>query len=266
MGEWIEREVVITVKAYPVPSSTYQETSCTAAISREDGWLRLYPLRFRDLPRERQFRKYQLVKLRMAKHAHDTRPESYRPDESSLAPGRILGTEGRWAERKEWILPTASPSMCAIQGEQRRSGRSLGVFRPGTVRDLDIIPVEAEWSGRQRAKMAQLWFDDLKGRRRIEKIPYVFKYRYVCLEARCKGHTQTVIDWELMQLFRRLRDRGLSQREVERAIREKYLNQICGPARDTYFFVGNHSRYRRSFMVLGVFWPPKTGRTLFDES
>jgi hypothetical protein len=265
MPEWIERVVLITVKAYPLPSLTYRETSCTAAISSEDGWLRLYPIRFRQLPREKQFSKYQLVTLCMARHARDTRPESYRPDEESFALGKVLGTENGWAERKRWVLPTARNSMCEIQRRQQETGESLGVFRPRSVQELLVEWTRPDWQGRQRAAAAQLWFDDLRGKSRIRRVPLIVRYRYRCETSGCRGHKQRIVDWELGRLYWRLQSKGSSRRLIEEKIRQKYLGQLCGPKRDTYFFVGNHSAHRRSFMVLGVFWPPRMGRTLFNE-
>lgn len=263
---WIEREVLIAVKAYPEPSSTYKETCCTAAISKEDGWLRLYPIQFRQLPSKRQFRKYQLVRLRMARHQRDRRPESFRPDQDSLLPGRVLGTHNAWAERQQWVMPTLSRSMCEIRAKQEAHQTSLGVFKPREVVALKIKDVGSEWSGRQRAKVSQLWFDDLRGATRIEKIPFAFSYRYLCDEEGCKGHSQKIVDWELMQLYRRLRTRRMSPDAIIKKIRQKYLEELCGPAKDTHFFVGNHSRYRKSFMVLGVFWPPKSPPSLFPQA
>ncbi len=82
--EWVEREALITVKAYPNPSAKYHETVCVAAITKEEGWIRLYPVQFRSLPEEQRFKKYQRVRLRIAKHERDARPESYRLDENSI--------------------------------------------------------------------------------------------------------------------------------------------------------------------------------------
>ena len=265
MPEWIEREVLITVKAYPEPSVKYKETCCTAGISKEDGWLRLYPVRFRHLPRSRQFTKYQIVKLRMTPHPQDGRPESYRPDEESFQPGRVIGPEHGWAERRQWVLPTASTSMCEIQARQRENGISLGVFKPRVVKNLIITPTSAEWSGRRKAAVSQLWFDDLRGKNRIEKIPFEFKYRYFCEDTGCRGHNQRIIDWELGELCRRLKKERLASDGIKEKIRKRYIDTLCGTKRETYFFVGNHSRYRKSFMVLGVFWPSRREAGLFPE-
>jgi len=32
---------------------------------------------------------------------------------------------------------------------------------------------------------------------------------------------------------------------------------MCSDKKDTHFFVGNMQRFRKNFMVLGVFYPPK---------
>ena len=42
-------------------------------------------------------------------------------------------------------------------------------------------------------------------------------------------------------------------------ILQKFLGEMCDQRKDTIFFVGNHHRYPESFMVLGVFWPPRMG-------
>ena len=35
--DWIDREMLVAVKAYPNPSTKYIETVCVAGITREDG-------------------------------------------------------------------------------------------------------------------------------------------------------------------------------------------------------------------------------------
>ena len=47
---------------------------------------------------------------------------------------------------------------------------------------------------------------------------------------------------------------------MRRLLRDKFLDQLCGEDRDTYFFVGNQFRHPRGFLVLGVFWPPSGSR------
>jgi hypothetical protein len=252
-SEWIEREALVTVKAYPNPSEKYFETVCVAAVTREEGWIRLYPVSFRSLPENRRFKKYQRVHLRMQKHPRDRRPESYRLDEDSIQLGDVVGTKDKWRERWRWIRPTLGLTMCAMQ----RSGmQSLGCIKPREVDRMVFEEADPTWSGRKQSAIDQLaLFDPVE--KKLEKIPYVFKYSYRCEEPDCRGHTQSVIDWELMELYRKVAPHVSGREQLEAKIREKYIDELCGPDKDTYFFVGNHSRFPNTFMVLGVFWPPK---------
>ena len=258
-AEWLQREVLITVKAYPNPSAKHFETVCVAAITQEEGWVRLYPVNFRSLPEERQFKKYQLVRLRMRKHDRDRRPESFRPDEHSIELLNVIEPRGDWRERWRWIRPTVGPSMCELRKEQRRTGKSLACIKPRAVDALLVDDAEADWSDKKKTLMQQIpLFDPVDTK--LEKIPFVFRYKYRCEDAKCPGHEQSIIDWELMELYRRVRRQNLSSDELIAKIREKYADELCGPAKDTHFFVGNHSQYPSSFMILGVFWPPKTSQ------
>jgi hypothetical protein len=70
----------------------------------------------------------------------------------------------------------------------------------------------------------------------------------------CNGHTQSIIDWEIAQAFRTWR---YDETERLEKIREHWLDKLCGTGRDTFFFAGNQHLHPGSFLVLGVFWPPK---------
>ena len=77
--------VLITVKTYPIPSSTYDELVCTAGVTETGEFIRLYPINFRDLPFSQQFKKYQWIEISAEKHTgRDVRKESYRPDSESI--------------------------------------------------------------------------------------------------------------------------------------------------------------------------------------
>jgi hypothetical protein len=262
-GEWLEREALVTVKAYPNPSAKHFETVCVAAITAEEGWVRLYPVGFRSLPEAQRFEKYQRIRVRMKKHERDPRPESYRPDERSIELLDKVGTQHGWRERWRWIRPTIGPTMCHLQRLQKAHHRSLGCIKPRDVDRVIIKEADAEWAGRKRAVLDQfVLFDPIETK--LEKIPFEFRYRYRCEEPDCHGHTQLIIDWELMELYRKLRSRQATQEEISAKIRERYLGKLCGQNKDTHFFVGNHSLYPSTFMVLGVFWPPKRAqRDLF---
>jgi hypothetical protein len=248
----LRRKVLVTVKAYPNPSKKYQETVCVAGVTKEQGWIRLYPLSFRHLPRGLQFKKYQIVRLRMRKHEGDSRPESYRPDQQSLQVAEFISAGKDWNERKAWLLPTARVSMCEILALQKEQGVSLGMFKPKEICDLVIEKADREWSD----IIYQLSLFECP-ERPLEKIPFRFKYRYVCDAPHCNGHEQSIVDWEACELYRRLKQSEGSEHSLKNKMQQKWVDELWGADKDSYLFLGNQRIHQRSFLVLGVFWPPK---------
>jgi hypothetical protein len=120
--------VRILVKAFPQPSKAHEETVCCAGIS-EDGTelLRLFPIRFRRLPKEHQFERFDLVQMTATK-ASDPRPESYRVDEASI---RLLERDTLSDEAKVRLWqPFIAPSLKELYADNRATNRSLGIFKP----------------------------------------------------------------------------------------------------------------------------------------
>lgn len=64
-GPWQTIEVLITVKAYPNPSRSQSEAACIVGVRRDGGFVRLYPVPFRSLEDEQQFKKYQWIRVRV---------------------------------------------------------------------------------------------------------------------------------------------------------------------------------------------------------
>ncbi len=189
--DWTSTRILITVKTYPNPSWSFKETVCVAGITEEGRWIRVYPVKFRDLPYEKRFKKYDIVQVSIRKDIHDIRPESYRPDPDSLQIIGNLSSRGGWADRKSWVLPTVSASMCEIQRLQRENEKTLGMFKPRAVNDFVAEDDDAEWPRKKMGILQQLELFD-KPKTTLEKIPYVFKYSYVCSDPACPGHNQTI--------------------------------------------------------------------------
>ena len=51
---------------YPHPSEAHQELVCTAGITEDLEWVRLYPIDYRYRPKEQQFHKYQWIEIALA--------------------------------------------------------------------------------------------------------------------------------------------------------------------------------------------------------
>lgn len=255
--EYRRIELLVTVKSYPLLSNRYGEAVCVAGIrtdTPEPEWVRLFPVQFRDLPFARRFKKYQVVALDATKHSTDQRPETVRPDRDTLRPGAMIDTKDGWQRRRELVDPLLIESMCKLKSLQAKHGTSLGAFRPGEVLDLIIEDGVGEWAENKAALAAQPTLD-FQTKVELEKIPLSFKYRYRCSTAGCKGHTQSMIDWEIAQSYRAWRE-NYDESTLREKLREKFLDTMCAPSKDTIFFAGNQHLRPKGFMVLGVFWPP----------
>jgi hypothetical protein len=81
-----KKKILITVKTYPVSSKKYDELVCTAGITEDGKWIRLYPVEFRKLPYASQYKKYDLIEAKVEKRTKDFRKESFNPPVSQNTP------------------------------------------------------------------------------------------------------------------------------------------------------------------------------------
>jgi len=247
--------ILIIVKTYPVPSMRYRELVCTAGVREDGSFIRLYPIDYRYRPYAEWYQKYQWIELNVERNEKDPRPESYRPFPGTEIKciGQPLPTTDHWAERKRCVLAQGTQILCHLQ-ELPQQSRSLGIIRPRTVKDLIAEPVESEWTPKQNEMFKQL---DLFGPNRgpLEKIPYRFVYVFQCEHPRCKGHRMMIEDWEVGELFRKMRDQHDDRTAVQKVI-DRFLGTICAENIDTHFFVGTVLEHN-TWIVLGTFWPTK---------
>ena len=263
----VSATVVVLVKAAPVLTRNLDETMCVAG-ARLDGdwaeWIRLHPVPFRDLVTEARFAKYQEMEVDLLRPKTDRRPETWTPVAGSIRLGARLGTERSWAERRDLVSKLYHADMCDLvevnRGGSGKGTPSLAVVRPAeppefiiSERDADQL---AEWRRRaEGAKSRISLFDDPEtSKPDFEVVPWRFRYRYRCARKDCGSHTQTIVDWEAVALWRRVRHR----QEWQELMRAKFEQEMWQGKAAT-LFVGNQEQYPTSFLVLGVFWPPDTG-------
>jgi hypothetical protein len=166
----MERErVLITVKTYPELSRKYGETVCTAGLRQDGTWIRIYPVPFRRLGEEEQYKKFDWVECRFVRNESDPRPESHYPtDAKAMVRIDHLGTEDNWRRRRELVLRKALvyTRMDELIAGAKANTLSLAVFKPARV--IDFLFEEAEerdWSQarvdemRQRANQGELFPD-----------------------------------------------------------------------------------------------------------
>ena len=63
-------------------------------------------------------------------------------------------------------------------------------------------------------------------------------------------------DWELGVLYLKEVDRLGEEQSAAESVKNKFFDVLCAPDKDTQFFMGTVFPYN-TWIVLGVFWPPK---------
>ena len=151
---WQQMRVLITVKAAPNPSETYGETVCVAGIRLDfdaPGWVRLYPINFRELDSPHTFKKYDIVSLRAKPARGDFRTESWRPDITSV---HTVDHLKPWTRRRVEVEPYVDASMCAVREavHANSAAPSLAAVRPDRVLGIDLKP-HPGWSPEDQRKI-----------------------------------------------------------------------------------------------------------------
>lgn len=252
-------KVLITVKTAPIPSQKYDELVCTAGVTEAGDFIRLYPVNFRDLPYDQQYRKYQWILVNAEKHkGRDTRKESYRPDCETLQPfGEPIPTKhGDWSDRARYALAKKAESLEELVVRQAADKTSLGIFKPKKIHDLIVKTADAEWKAEFKAELrqARIWETRANTLEPPRKMPFKLQYRFDCDDAKCRGHQMMIEDWEVSALYWNLIDKGATPQEAVDGVKKKFLDQMCGPNKDTHFFVGTVLAHG-TWVVIGVFWP-----------
>lgn len=264
MPEWIKKRVLIAVRTYPVPSAKSIEAFCTAGITDDSQWIRLFPVPYRLMDEEKRFTKWQWIDVKLLK-AQDGRSESYKINPDSILIGDGIGTEDSWRARRTILKPLLSPSMCHLQRERNEHGApTLGVFRPHTIKRLLIEPAAPEWTADQLAILKQDTLFQKAPAHTLEKIPFDFRYEFRCADQDCNGHTMLCTDWEMGEAWRRWRHQYGDGWEPP--FRNRFEREMIDKF-DTHFFVGTVHQFPSSWIIVGLFYPPRPlMKDLFDQT
>lgn len=246
---------LVTVKTYPTPSIKYTETVCTGGVTEDRRWIRLYPVPFRYWHRTQQYRLYDWVELAARKRppGKDKRKESYEPAGDLKVVGHV-GTEHNWQARRQIVLPLASGSIEALLDAYDREWESLGIIKPAQITDVEVQLDDTDWSPQHRALFRQmrLFGPQVKS---LERPHHRFYYCFRCNDSRCdRPHRMQILDWGLSYLYLK------TWRKEGEAAAVRKTKDMCwhmvAEDKDSYFYVGTIYP-KRSFTVLGVFYPKK---------
>ncbi|MEL6232022.1 MAG: hypothetical protein AAFR24_19120, partial [Cyanobacteria bacterium J06627_3] len=141
----------------------------------------------------------------------------------------------------------------------RDSGNSIGLIKPTMVKRCYWKNDDREWAPKQQAVLDQ---EDLLAigdkLSDLEKIPYKFYYEFLEEDGTC--HNYSIIDWEILQLYRNCRNRSklltLKEKEEEAVekVNQKLEEKACKC--DLNFILGSLKNHSKTFLIIGLFYPP----------
>lgn len=254
---WKRKRILVTVKANPEKSKRHGPICCTAGITEDGEWIRIYPVSWGVFSR-RKINRYSWIEAEVQPASEKLkRKESHKIRESTIrVVDRSLSDSADWKARNRVILPLLNRSIEDLRELFERERVSLGLVKPKTVlefyktMDLDeMIEKAIATKSTQRT---------LEGETVPELRPYehIFKYKWSCNDPRCNGHDMTCEDWELFAAVHNWQGRYGSYDELWEKLHNRFFDYLYGQ-RDLYFYVGTHSQYP-VWMIIGVYYPPKT--------
>lgn len=266
----MKERIFITVKTYPNLTNNNGELVCTAGITEDGSWRRIYPVAFRDLESGEQFKKYQWITVDLNSAA----PRDKRPESRKINLGVPIVVEPvPQNQRHEIIFANTKvyTTRSELLDDMKKKRTSLAIFKPSEVLRMTSTPTAAEWDPKKlqayKAREEQLdifTFSEesrRKTREAAQKIPFTFRYHFKDAE----GHEirMMVEDWEIGMLYlHSLKSpKCQSPEQAAEMTAEKYMK--LARERDIHFFLGTswERQQKKSpdpFIIVGVYYPHKT--------
>ena len=274
-----KKRILVTVKTYPNISEKYIELVCTAGLTENGKWVRLYPVPFRASASVEQYRKFDWIECSVIRNTKDFRVESYKPvDFHSIEKISHVGTGNGWRERNDLVLGKAEvyEDLDSLISRAKSERISLAVYKPKEITDFIIKSDSRQYDesklSRIEAKLREHdMFEDNSWRESFElvnKLPRSFAYEF--LDKDGSNHSLSILDWEIGALFWKTSQYDEENFDfAEQQVRKKYWNEFM--EKDLYFFLGTtleyHMRAPNPFTIVGVYYPPKLDpMPLFENS
>ncbi len=251
-----KKKVLVTVKAYPEKSKKYGASVCTAGITDQGEFIRLYPIPFENFRGGKSIPKYSWITVE-CKQASEylMRKESYRVRYENIKIGEQITTKNNWNERNKIVLPLLSNSLEELKKSQKDVPKSLGIIKPKKILDFTI---DEKWRQNDDEdkilKGIQLTLDG-EERTKLENIPYNFRYQFYCDIDECSGHNIMCEDWEMLQAWRSWKQKYKDRDKLVEKFKKKFYYDMI-ENKDLYFFLGTHSQFN-TWIIIGLYYPPK---------
>jgi len=262
-----KKRIYIVVKTYPTISKEYSELVCTAGVLEDGSWIRLYPVPFRKLDIDQKYPKYTWIEIEATRNTKDFRPETYRPNLSTISV-EARPTKADWDERRRIIFKNKKvyTNLQELIDKAKSDGTSLAIFKPTKVLDFIAEEVERDWDQNklailkelsQQLNLFQTPEEIAEEFKVVPKVPYKFSYKLEDDSGR--QSTMMIEDWEIgMLYFNCLKTAKGDEGVAIYKVKEKYFDYFI--TRDLHFFLGTTKQFHNvapnPFIIIGAFYPP----------
>jgi hypothetical protein len=259
---WEKKRILVTAKAAPESSTRHGDSVCTAGITDDGEFIRLYPITLGLFQRGKGPRKFDWIEVECQKSDEMLgRKESYKVRENTI---RIIDRglnqpkKGHvdWAARNEILMPLKANSIEDLERAFGEDHTSLGFVKVGELQDF-YKTQDLREEEQVIHKVMQSILDVEYGTERLtaletlNQIPHIFRYKFTCQGSACHRHDMTCEDWELFQSCRQWPKRYGDQ--TWEMLKDKFYTKM--KQSDLHFFMGTESRYGR-WLIIGLYYPP----------
>ena len=264
-----DEKILILAKTYPSLSEKYLETVCTAGIRADGTWVRIYPIKFRQMDEVKRYHKYQWISCKAYKPElkNDRRVESYHVEGDINIEGPVLPSKNYWAKRREVVLQHTEiyTNRRKLIDAAKGFASSLAIFKPTRLVGPTFEADEREWDPvrLKRALQNASQLDLFEAQRQftlVKKLPYKFHYKVYDDEGALSTHI--ILDWELGSLFwNEVKRLGNEKAAVESVV--SMFSKFCDLDKyDTHLYMGTSKEFQQKgsgnpWMIIGVGYFPR---------
>lgn len=241
---WEKESILVLVKATPIWSTTSgRYTICTAGISEDGGWRRLYPVFWKTI-KNNNIKVWDLISVETKKPTKDHRPESRKIKNETA---KNLGCAIREREkRRKYLNELTDPQL----PNATKEGKTLSIIKPV----LFGFSIEKREKQVDQATLYEGVF---------KKRPYHdigIYYNFKCGEKGCnmcrkvgKLHTMECFDFGANHLYRQYNNESVAREKVRDMCFKRMKFDF-----DCWFAMGTHSLYPfLRWMIVGLLWMKK---------
>lgn len=240
-----KERILVIGKASPQWSEKKRDLLiCTAGVTKNFEWRRLYPIFIGDLDKIHNF---SWIEAKVTKKLPDPRPESRKLLRELPDCLKEVGKIEDVSVRKWYVEKCAQPS---IEG-MRRERKTLGIVKP-VIKGVEITahPKKAKNDIDDVQSSLTRWAPhpflarrvaEERWKKQYAERDFVVRFRFICGPECEHEHNMSVLDIELFMLYqhlyRRYRDRSIVFEKMYEAIEKVHSRN------DVYFGVGTHLSY-----------------------